>query len=115
MLGADDKAGVAIVMAMAGELLNNPAIEHGPVRICFTPDEEIGHGVHDSLPADLAVDVAYTLDGGEPGAICYETFSADKAVVTIDGVSIHTGTAKDKMVNAPTLAAKILGVLPSPR
>jgi tripeptide aminopeptidase len=112
ILGADDKAGVAIVMAMAGELLNNPDIEHGPVRICFTPDEEIGRGVDPRLPADLAVDVAYTLDGGEPGAIVFETFSADKAVVTIDGVSIHTGTAKDKLVNALTLAAKVLGVLP---
>lgn len=112
ILGADDKAGVAIVMAMAGELLHNTAIEHGPVRICFTPDEEIGRGVDPRLPADLAVDVAYTLDGGEPGAIVFETFSADKAVVTIDGVSIHTGTAKGKMVNATTLAAKILSVLP---
>ncbi len=112
ILGADDKCGVAIVMAMANELLNNPAIEHGPVRVCFTPDEEIGRGVDARLPADLAVDVAYTLDGGEPGAIVYETFSADKAVVTIDGVSIHTGTAKGKMVNATTLAAKILSVLP---
>lgn len=112
ILGADDKAGVAIVMAMAGELLRNPDSEHAPVRICFTPDEEIGRGVHPRLPADLAADVAYTLDGGEPGAIVYETFSADKAVVTIDGVSIHTGTAKDKLVNAITLAAKILSVLP---
>jgi tripeptide aminopeptidase len=112
ILGADDKAGVAIVMALAGELLNNPSIEHGPVRVCFTPDEEIGRGVDPQLPAELQTDVAYTLDGGEPGAIVYETFSADKAVVTLDGVSIHTGTAKDKMVNALTLAAKILSVLP---
>ncbi|HRI57593.1 MAG TPA: peptidase T [Anaerolineae bacterium] len=112
ILGADDKCGVAIVMAMANELLHNSAIEHGPVRVCFTPDEEIGRGVDPQLPADLAADVAYTLDGGEPGAIVYETFSADKAVVTIDGVSTHTGTAKEKMVNALTLAAKVLGVLP---
>ncbi|HNS01627.1 MAG TPA: peptidase T [Anaerolineae bacterium] len=112
ILGADDKCGVAIVMAMANELLHNSASEHGPVRVCFTPDEEIGRGVDPQLPADLAVDVAYTLDGGEPGAIVYETFSADKAVVTIDGVSTHTGTAKEKMVNALTLAAKVLGVLP---
>jgi tripeptide aminopeptidase len=112
ILGADDKCGVAIVMAMAGELLSNPEIGHGPVRICFTPDEEIGRGVDPKLPADLGADVAYTLDGGEPGAIVYETFSANKAVVTIDGVSIHTGTAKGKMVNALTLAGKVLGVLP---
>jgi tripeptide aminopeptidase len=112
ILGADDKCGVAIVMAMAGELLSNPEIVHGPVRICFTPDEEIGRGVDPRLPADLGADVAYTLDGGEPGAIVYETFSANKAVVTIDGVSIHTGTAKGKMVNALTLAGKVLSVLP---
>jgi len=112
ILGADDKCGVAIVMAMANELLHNPAIEHGPVRVCFTPDEEIGRGVDPRLPADLMANVAYTLDGGEPGAIVFESFSADKAVVTIDGVSTHTGTAKDQMVNALTLAAKVLSVLP---
>jgi tripeptide aminopeptidase len=112
LLGADDKAGVAIIMAMASELLRSPDYVHGPIRLCFTPDEEIGRGVHANLPADLAADVAYTLDGGDLGAICYESFSADKAVVTISGVSTHTGTAKDKMVNALTLAAKLLSVLP---
>ena len=112
VLGADDKAGVAIVMTLAAELLRNQEFNHGPVRVCFTPDEEIGRGVDKRLPADLAADFAYTLDGGEPGAIVFETFSADKAVVEIEGVSTHTGTAKEKMVNALTLAAKILTVLP---
>lgn len=112
LLGADDKAGVAIVMAMAGHLIANPDIPHGPIRICFTPDEEIGRGVHADLPADLQADAAYTLDGGKVGEIVYETFSADKATVLIEGVSIHTGTAKDQLVNALHLAAKVVETLP---
>ncbi len=112
LLGADDKAGVAIVMAMAKHLLANPAIQHGPIRICFTPDEEIGRGVHPNLPADLESDIAYTLDGAELGEVVYETFSADKATVKIQGVSIHPGQAKDVMVNALHLAAKIIDTLP---
>jgi tripeptide aminopeptidase len=112
LLGADDKAGVAIVMTLAAELLRNPAIPHGPVRICFTPDEEIGRGVHQRLPADLAADVAYTLDGEDAGAVVYETFSADKAVVAITGASFHPGSARGKLVNALQLAAKILTLLP---
>ena len=113
LLGADDKAGVAIVMTLAAELLRNPAAgAHGPIRVCFTPDEEIGRGVHPQLPADLAADVAYTLDGGAVGAVVYETFSADKALVTVKGVSTHPGAAKGKLVNALYLAAKILDALP---
>jgi tripeptide aminopeptidase len=112
ILGADDKAGVAIIMAMARHLLQHPDIPHGPIRICFTPDEEIGRGVHPNLPADLGADVAYTLDGAQVGQIVYETFSADKAVVTIQGVSAHPGQAKDVLVNALHLAAKIVMTLP---
>jgi tripeptide aminopeptidase len=112
LLGADDKAGVAIVITLAAELLRNPDLSHGPVRICFTPDEEIGRGVHQRLPADLAVDVAYTLDGEKAGAVVLETFSADKAVVTVTGVSVHTGSARGKLVNALQLMAKILALLP---
>jgi len=112
LLGADDKAGVAIVMAMARHLLEHPEIPHGPIRIGFTPDEEIGRGVHPSLPADLKADVGYTLDGAELGEIVYETFSADKAVVEVQGVSIHPGQAKDQLVNALHLAAKIIDTLP---
>jgi tripeptide aminopeptidase len=112
LLGADDKAGVAIVMAMARHLLEHPDLAHGPVRVCFTPDEEVGRGVHADLPRDLKADVAYTLDGGELGEVVYETFSADKAVVTIQGVSAHPGEAKDVLVNALHLAAKLIMTLP---
>jgi len=112
LLGADDKAGVAIVMAMARHLLNNPDLPHGPIRICFTPDEEVGRGVDPRLPGDLEAMAAYTLDGAELGEIVYETFSADKAEVRVTGVSIHPGHAKDTLVNALHLAAKIIDLLP---
>jgi tripeptide aminopeptidase len=112
LLGADDKAGIAIIMAMARHLLQDPGIPHGPIRICFTPDEEIGRGVHAELPKDLDADVGYTLDGDVLGAIVYETFSADKATVAVQGVSTHPGQAKDEMVNALHLAAKIVMTLP---
>lgn len=112
LLGADDKAGIAIIMAAARHLLANPAIPHGPIRIAFTPDEEIGRGVDARLPADLGVDFAFTLDGAERGEIVYETFSADGAVVSIAGVPIHPGQAKDALVNALHLGAKIINTLP---
>jgi tripeptide aminopeptidase len=112
LLGADDKAGVVIAMTLAEYLIKHPEIPHGPVRVCFTPDEEIGRGVHLNLPQDLDVEFAYTLDGGEVGEIVYETFSADKATVTIQGVSTHPGDAKDSMVNALHLASKIIDTLP---
>jgi len=112
LLGADDKAGVAIVMTVVRHLLQNPDLPHGPIRIAFTPDEEIGRGVHHDLPENLKADVAYTLDGAELGEIVYETFSADRADVHIEGVSIHPGQAKDKLVNALHLAAKIVDTLP---
>jgi tripeptide aminopeptidase len=112
LLGADDKAGVAIIMTAARHLLANPDIPHGKIRIAFTPDEEIGRGVDDRLPADLGADFAYTFDGGAQGEIEYESFSADGATVHIEGVSIHPGTAKDTLVNALHLAAKIIQTLP---
>lgn len=112
LLGADDKAGVAIIMTMARHLIANRDVPHGPIRIAFTPDEEIGRGVHPNLPADLQADFAYTLDGAALGEIVYETFSADKATVQVKGVSIHPGQAKDKLVNALHLAAKIVDILP---
>jgi tripeptide aminopeptidase len=112
LLGADDKAGIAIVMAMTNHLLQDPALAHGPIRVCFTPDEEIGRGVHGDLPEDLNADVAYTLDGAEVGQIVYETFSADKATVAVQGVSAHPGQAKGVLVNALHLAAKIIDTLP---
>ena len=112
LLGADDKSGVSIVMTLARHLIENPDIPHGPIRIAFTPDEEIGRGVDAKLPADLGVDFAYTLDGSDLGEIIYESFSADRAIVSIKGVSIHPGWAKEKMVNAAHLASKIVQTLP---
>ncbi|RIK48896.1 MAG: peptidase T, partial [Chloroflexi bacterium] len=93
-------------------LLTHPEIAHGPIRICFTPDEEIGAGIRHLTLADLAADVAYTLDGQEAGEVTYETFSADKAVVTIGGVSTHPGTAFNVLVNALHLATKLIDMLP---
>ena len=112
LLGADDKAGVAIIMTMAAYLLENPQIPHGRIRVCFTPDEEIGTGVKLLNLQDLDADYAYTLDGQGAGQITYETFSADKAVVEISGVSTHPGTAKGLMVNALQLAATLVDFLP---
>ena len=112
LLGADDKAGVAIIMAAARHLLAHPDIGHGVIRLAFTPDEEIGRGVDPRLPADLGADFAFTCDGGKLGEIEYESFSADGAVVTITGVSAHPGYARGKLVNALHLAAKIIATLP---
>jgi tripeptide aminopeptidase len=113
LLGADDKAGVAAIMTAVDYWLRHPGAAHGKIRICFTPDEEIGRGVEKLDLAELGADVAYTLDGHSPGEICWETFSADAAVVTIEGVSTHPGEAKAKgMVNALHLAGKLLAALP---
>ena len=111
LLGADDKAGVAIVMTAARHLLANPGIAHGPIRLGFTADEEIGRGVHADLPRDLGAAFAYTFDGADRGEIVFESFSADKAVVRVTGVSIHPGWAKGKMVNALHIAARIAAEL----
>jgi tripeptide aminopeptidase len=116
LLGADDKAGVAVIMTLVDRLLRAGNLKHGPIRICFTPDEEIGHGVDKLDLAELGADVAYTLDGGSPGEICWETFCADAATVTIEGKSTHTMEAKAKgMVNAAYLAGKFLASLPRER
>ncbi len=112
LLGADDKAGVAIIMTAARHLLADPSIPHGPIRIAFTPDEEIGRGVGPDLARDLGAAFAYTLDGADRGSLEYESFSADGAVIDIKGVSAHPGWAKDVLVNALHLAAKIVATLP---
>jgi tripeptide aminopeptidase len=112
LLGSDDKSGVAVIMETAARLLARPNIPHGPIRILFTCDEEIGHGVDYVDLKKLGARVAYTLDGGGEGEIDDETFSADLAVVTITGVNIHPGLAKGKMVNAVRLAGMFLDRLP---
>jgi len=112
LLGADDKAGVAVVIATARHLLQHPEIPHGIIRICFNPDEEIARGVDCLDLAQVGADVAYTLDAAQRGEIDYETFSADAAVLEIGGVSSHPGWAKDVMVNAARLAGRFLASLP---
>jgi tripeptide aminopeptidase len=112
LLGADDKAGVAVIMEAAAYLAAHPELLHGPVRICFTCDEEIGRGVDHLDLSKLGAQVAYTLDGGGEGEIDVETFSADLAVVTLNGVNIHPSIAKGKMVNAVRLAGLFLERLP---
>jgi tripeptide aminopeptidase len=112
LLGADDKAGVAIIMTMARALLAGEGASHPSIRIAFTPDEEIGRGVTRALVDDLRADFAYTFDGSTVGEIEYESFSADKATVTVTGVSVHPGWAKGKLVNALTLAARVVSALP---
>lgn len=115
LLGADNKAGVAVIMDTVARWLADPTIPHGPIRICFTCDEEIGRGVDHIDLRVLGADVGYTLDGMGRGELEGETFSADKATVTITGVNIHPSIAKGKMVNAIKLAAEFLAQLPHDR
>lgn len=112
LLGADDKAGVAVIMEAAAHLIAHPEIPHGAIRICFTCDEEIGHGVDHLDLKTLGAQVGYTLDGGGQGEIDVETFSADLAVVSITGVNIHPAIAKGAMVNAIRIAGQLLERLP---
>ncbi len=113
LLGGDDKAGVAVLMSFASHLLRYPAIKRCPIRLCFTPDEEIGRGVDNLDLRQLNAQVAYTLDGHSPGELNWETFSADAATVEIEGVSTHPGEARAKgMINAAYLASKLLVSLP---
>ncbi len=107
LLGADDKAGVAIIVETAAWLVEHPEIRHGPVRICFTCDEEIGHGVDKLDLAEIAAAACYTLDGHGSGEIDVETFSADQAVVTVRGVNIHPSIAKGRMINAVRVAGRL--------
>jgi tripeptide aminopeptidase len=112
LLGGDDKAGVAVIMEVARILSELKDVPHGPVKVVFTCDEEIGKGVAHLHPDDLGAAVAYTLDGAGTGEVEAETFSADKATVTITGVNIHPGLAKGRMVNAIRLAGMFLERLP---
>jgi tripeptide aminopeptidase len=112
LLGADNKAGVAEIMDAAQFLVQNPQVKHGTIKILFTPDEEIGRGVDKVDLKKLAADFAYTVDGESAGQIEDETFSADGATITIEGVSTHPGFAKDKMEHAIKIAAAIVDRLP---
>ncbi len=112
LLGADDKSGVAIIMELANVLMNDLSILHGPIKILFTPDEEVGRGVDHVDMNKLGAQVAYTLDGGELGALETENFSADGVRVVIHGVSAHPGYAKGKLVNAIKIAGEFLDALP---
>jgi tripeptide aminopeptidase len=112
LLGADDKAGVAIIMSMAAHLMQHPEIKHGPVKLLFTPDEEVGRGTNYVDMKKLGASVGYTLDGGELGTLEDETFSADGVEIVIHGVIAHPGSAKDIMVNAVKIAAEIIDALP---
>ena len=115
LLGADDKAGVAEIMAAVAYLVRHPEIQHAPLRIAFTVDEEIGKGVEHFDIGAFGADFAYTLDGAEVGQIDDETFSASEVRVRIEGHSVHPGTSKGKMVNSIKLAASLLERLPKDR
>lgn len=113
LLGADDKSGIAEIMSAMEFLLSHPEIKHGKVKVAFGPDEEIGVGADRFDVDDFAVDFAYTMDGGPVGELNYETFSAAQADVTIHGMNVHPGTAKDTMINALQLAYDFHALLPA--
>jgi tripeptide aminopeptidase len=112
LLGADDKAGMVEILALAEYLLANPEIKHGDIRIGFTPDEEIGQGTKYFDVEKFNADFAYTVDGGPIGSLNFETFNAATAKVKINGTNIHTGSAKNKMVSAILLAMELNSMLP---
>ena len=113
LLGGDDKAGIAEILTAAEYLLAHPEIPHGPVRVGFTPDEEIGQGTDHFDVERFGADFAYTMDGGECGELEYENFNAAGADVEFQGVSIHPGSAKDKMINALRLAMEFEALMPA--
>ena len=113
LLGADDKAGIAEIMCMAEYLLAHPEIPHGTIKIAFTPDEEIGHGVDFFDVPGWGADVAYTVDGGAWGSMEYETFNAAGLKVIIHGQNIHPGSAKGKMVNSVLIGMEYESMLPT--
>lgn len=112
LLGADDKAGVAEIMEMVHRLQENPNLPHGDIYICFTPDEEIGHGADRFNYEWFKADFAYTADGSEVGGIEYENFNAAEARITFTGKSIHPGSAKNKLINSLHLAMEFHSLLP---
>jgi tripeptide aminopeptidase len=115
LLGADDKAGIAIIMDFVQYLVKNSEFKHGKVRILFNPDEEVGRGVEKLDMSKLQADFGYTLDGGKLGDIEDETFSADSVKIVLNGISAHPGYARNKMVNAIKLASELVNSLPKDR
>lgn len=113
LLGADDKAGVAEIVTAMEYLLAHPEIKHGNIRVGFNPDEEIGRGAHKFDVETFGAEWAYTMDGSEIGELEYENFNAAAATITITGVSVHPGYAKDKMVNAVRIAAETAALFPA--
>ncbi|OHX56245.1 peptidase T, partial [Planococcus salinarum] len=112
LLGADNKAGIAEIMTAMEYLLQHPEIEHGKIRVAFTPDEEIGRGPHKFDVERFGAQYAYTIDGGPLGELQYESFNAAAGKLTVQGKSVHPGSAKDKMVNASTIAIKFQNEMP---
>jgi len=112
LLGADDKAGLAIIVSLAAYLMQHLSIQHGPIKLLFTPDEEVGRGADFIDFKKLNADFGFTLDGGALGCFEMESFSADHLILTIDGVLAHPGSAKGVMQNAIKIAADIIAALP---
>ncbi|MFN5334826.1 MAG: peptidase T [Bacteroidota bacterium] len=112
LLGADDKAGVSIIMSMAAWLVQHPEISHGDIKIVFTPDEEVGRGTEHIDIKKIGAVAGYTLDGGQYGSLEEETFCADAVKIMIRGISAHPGSAKGIMVNALKVASDLIGALP---
>ena len=112
LLGADDKSGIAAIVEAMTYLISHPEIEHGKIRIAFNPDEEIGIGAHHFDVKKFACQFAYTIDGSEVGEIEFENFNAASAKITINGRSVHPGSAKGKMINAGRIATELVQMLP---
>lgn len=113
LLGADDKAGVTEIVTAMEYLVKHPDIKHGKIRICFTPDEEVGKGAHKFDVEAFGAEWAYTMDGSQIGELEYENFNAASAVVTVQGKNVHPGYAKNKMVNAILVAQQFINGLPA--
>lgn len=112
LLGADDKAGIAEIITALDWLIRHPELKHGKIRICFTPDEEVGRGTKHFDVEQFGADFAYTLDGGELGELEYENFNAAGAKITVKGRSVHPGSAKNQMINSMLVATRIIQALP---
>ena len=113
LLGADDKAGITEIVSAMEYLINHPEIKHGKIRICFTPDEEVGKGAHKFDVKKFGADWAYTMDGSQIGELEYENFNAASAKITINGKIVHPGYAKGKMINSMTIAGDLICRLPA--